>query len=102
MLLKNEILGIKCELSENQRETQGDEIRIVLHGRELITKKRMVCVQEPAERFAVLGEKPCYMRGCGFVSITGPTVSRQFFLRVNSRGNLHEFFIPEDDVLFLK
>ena len=102
MLMKNEVLGIRCELETCQHEMLGDEVSISLNGNNVIVNKNNLGFLEPREKFACIGESPVFLKSESLVGIIGPTKTSEFLLKVNSRGYLHEFLVPEEDVIFLK
>lgn len=101
MNLKNEVFGIKCELLGREFEICHDEVIVSINNKKIVVRKKDIGLLEPAEKFAVLGEKACYLKNSGIFDLIGPARNRDFLLKINSRGYLHEFFVSEGDVLFL-
>ena len=102
MLLKYEVLGIRCELCEKQQGARQDETIVVINGEKASIKTKSIGFFQPAEKFAVIGESPCYIKNSGIINLVGPSKLGNFLLKLNSRGYLEEFFIPESEVIFLR
>ncbi len=102
MLLKNEIAGVRCAFSDCQKDVHEGEVLIEIGARKVIIKINNIALVEPVEKFAVIGEKPCYLKSSGIIEIAGPTASNDFLLKINSRGYSEEFFVNEEDVIFRK
>lgn len=102
MDLKEEILGVRCELAESQREILADEAAVAVGKKEVIVKKKGIGFFDNLEKFAVIGESPFFLKPDCISSLIGPSVSRNFLVKINSRGYLHEIIVPEESVIFLK
>ncbi|MFH1711430.1 MAG: hypothetical protein ABH840_03920 [Nanoarchaeota archaeon] len=100
MLIKEMVLGIKCELVPNRREVLRGETRISINGKEILVKTEHLTLLKPIEKFAVCGESPVLLNCSGIISLIGPTSTRNYLVRTNSRGYVKEFFVKENDVLF--
>ncbi len=102
MNLKEEIFGVRCELCRREFEICHDEVIVSINNKKVAVRKKDIGLLEPAEKFAVLGESACYLKNSGIFDLIGPARNRDFLLKINSRGYLHEFLVPEREVLFLK
>lgn len=102
MLLKNEVLGVRCKLAESQQGIYDDEVSVFFNNKNIVVKKKHLGFLEPRERFAVIGASQCYLSNKAIISLLGPTKTRYFLVKINSRGYLHEILVPEEDVLFLR
>jgi len=100
MLLKDCVLGIKCELVSDRCDISHGETKISVNGREIFVRTENLELMRLAERFAVLGESPIILSNSGIISMIGPTLARNFLVKINSRGYLNEILVPEDSVLF--
>jgi len=101
MLVKERILGIKCELVPNRSEVHCGETRISVNGKEILVKTDYLTLLKPVEKFAVCGESPVLLNCKGILSMMGPTATRDYLVKTNSRGYIEEFFVKESDVLFV-
>lgn len=99
MKVKESIIGVRCEFSENQQETGEDETAIMINGKELYIKNKNLGIMHNAEKSAVLGESPCYIKSSGIFDIAGPSRRREYWLKINSRGYLKELFVEEESVI---
>lgn len=99
-MLKNEVLGVKCELS-GKGEFE-DETSVIIGGKEVSVKTKLINFFEPREKFAVSDKAPCYIRSLDLIDLSGPTLSGEFLIKLNLRGRMHEFFVPEKEVVFLR
>jgi hypothetical protein len=102
MLLKDKIMGIKCNIVKEKHDSLDDELVIIMNNNHVCIKAEHIKALEPCEKFAVCGESPFYLGSSGIHEIIGPSKSNNFLVKVNSRGYLHEFLVPEKDVLFLE
>jgi len=102
MQIKESILGIKCELVPDRREVIEGETRISVNGKEIRVRTEHLTLLKPAEKFAAVGESPLILNSKGILSMMGPTATRDYLVKTNSRGYAEEFFVRECDVLFRK
>lgn len=99
-MIKESIVGVRCEFSDEQKDCHADEFALVVNERRIFMKKRHVCLLNNAEKFAVIGESPLYIHPSGIVNLIGPSKRREFWLTINSRGYLEGFFIRDSDLIF--
>lgn len=100
MDLKEEIFGVRCELSTSQRDVFHDEVAVFIDKKEIVVKKDCLGFFNSMEKFAVQGISPYFLKPSGLVGISGPSSARDFLIKINSRGYLSEVLVPESEILF--
>jgi len=100
MILKEMILGIRCELHYEQKDAFHDELIVSIDGKKLCLKAENIGWLEPIIKFAVIGGSPAYIKASSLVDITGPNRRREYWLRINSRSYIEEFFVKEENLIF--
>jgi len=102
MQIKESILGIKCELVPDRRDVHCGETRVSVNGKEILARTEHLTLLTPVEKFAAMGESPILLNCKGILSMIGPTATRDYLVKTNSRGYAEEFFVKESDILFRK
>ena len=100
--MKKEIIGVRCDFSDSQEGVYPDEFSISINNEHVVVKSKNVGLIENAEKHASIGDKACYLKTSGMISLMGPSKINWFFMKINSRGYVREFFVKEEDVLFLR
>ena len=101
-LMKKEIMGVKCDFSESQEGTYSGEFSILINDEHVIVKSENIGLIENAEKHASIGNKACYLKTSGIMSLIGPSKINWFLMKINSRGYVKELFVKEEDVIFLR
>lgn len=100
MFSKRDVLGIRCEIV-NHQIISGDEKAVMIADRLFFIQDKNIGCFCHAEKFAVRGESPFYVRADCLIDFAGPNSGNKYLIRLNSRGCCEKHFVNESDLVFM-